>query len=153
MKLISRISFLIMSFGVLSISFAQPRTIELNRFYNGTDHLISASTDPGVGLGFRWEGIAFRIYSIPMPQSVPLYGCWWQGGTSPFVSNDRYCEGWGNPTEVLGYVLPAPQPDHIPVYRFKNPFGADHLSTVRYSEGADAGYTYETIQGYAPVYP
>jgi hypothetical protein len=66
-----------------------------------------------------------------------------------FLSPNTTCEG--NLVEgPLGYMYTSQQTNFVPLYRFysTNGTGFHHFETVTYSEGVNAGFTFEGILGY-----
>jgi hypothetical protein len=112
------------------------------RFNNGPDHFLTTQFEEGLGAGYFYEGIAFRIYSELTPQTQPLYRCNNYSTGDHFASLRLDCEG-----KVLeglyGYVGKYARPGLLEIQRFINPTATDHLETLNGSEGHAAGWTFE----------
>jgi hypothetical protein len=118
------------------------------RFYQpGTgEHFITSSRSEGSRAGYRYEGVAFRSFENP-PETEGLtevFRCYYG---KHFVSNDPNCEGTSFEGS-LGFIFSDPLEYTTPLYRFYHPGIDDHLITISFAEGENAGYQFEGILGY-----
>jgi hypothetical protein len=119
---------------------------------NTGDFFYSKSLTEGRDAGYSYQGIGFKILTASTnPGTVPLYRCV-MANVFPFhhfLSPNTTCEG--NLVEgPLGYMYTSQQTNFVPLYRFysTNGTGFHHFETVTYSEGVNAGFTFEGILGY-----
>ena len=116
------------------------------RYYNqyAGQHFMTLNYKDPRAVYWWMEGVGFYVLSANnIPGTHPIYNCNYIGGD--FVSNSSNCEGQGY-IGLLGYLYSSPVAGTFPVYRFVK--GTDHLITTSWSEGANAGYTYEFTLGW-----
>jgi hypothetical protein len=123
-----------------------PPITAIHEFFKGTDYFETASVNEGTKAGFASKGVAFKVYASQASDLVAVYRCYVSSSKDHFVSRHANCEKQtteGN----YGFIYPNPTPGHIPVYRYRNPTTGDHMANTG---AAPAGYTQESILGYAP---
>ncbi len=123
-----------------------PPITGIHEFFKGTDYFETASVNEGTKAGFASKGVAFKVYASQASDLVAVYRCYVSSSKDHFVSRHANCEK--QTTEgTYGFIYPNPTPGHIPVYRYRNPTTGDHMANTG---AAPAGYTQESILGYAP---
>jgi hypothetical protein len=81
---------------------------------------------------------------------IALYRCYNVPAADHFVSTASNCEGMAF-EGAYGYVSSYPRNGYEPIYRFYKNNISNHLTTTDYAEGANNGYAFEGILGYAPT--
>ena len=124
--------------------------VPVYRFYNGTHHFFTLSYSEGVGAGYGYEGIGFKVFKTQQNTGMyQLYRCLQQSTGDHFISVLSNCEGQ-NYEGPYGWVSSVSGSGLHALYRFYNQ-QADHLETTNYAEGANLGWSYEGILGYVPI--
>lgn len=127
------------------------RPAPLFRFFNGIDHFLTASYDEGAGARYGFEGTAFHVYSAYLDGGmVPIYRCYVVASRVHFVSRHGNCEGQ-RVEGTYGFISAYYRAGFIALHRFYHTVSGGHLTTTNYSEGINAGYSYEGVLGYVPT--
>jgi len=136
----------------------------INRYYAGGSQSVHSYrySTLGCSLG-SYEGGAFTTWvSNQAPSSRPYnVGAFREAyfliapGNRDYIitvsSSERASlkrSGWRDCTRLLGLMQKYRSVGTRALYRFYNAQATDHLFTVNYSEGVNAGYRYEGIVGY-----
>jgi Repeat of unknown function (DUF5648) len=124
------------------------------RFFGQNDHFLTLSYSEAASIGarvYRFEKTAFRVYATPQDSGmIALYRCYNVPAADHFVSTASNCEGMAF-EGAYGYVSSYPRNGYEPIYRFYKNNISNHLTTTDYAEGANNGYAFEGILGYAPT--
>lgn len=120
------------------------------RFSKGIGQLYSTSSSEGIGGGYVFEGVAFKLFSKFSEGTVALYRCYNLQQQEHFLSVAANCEG-AVVEGVLGYVGTSQMPETQPLVRCYNKQTFFHLSTVNVSECSDESFVLEGTQGYVPT--
>lgn len=119
--------------------------------FNRVDHYYNTSYSPTYGDKNNWkyESVAFAIFSQQITGTVPFYQYWngkdhyYTTGFHPGGIQGYRLDG------MLGYVYPTPVAGAVPLYQAWN--GTDHYYTTSYSPTYGEGnWKYEYISCYVP---
>lgn len=141
---------------VETITSKKPPIVQLYRYYNGKDHMISELNQsviiPTRYLGVKnyiREGAAYKIFSANNSSLAPLYRCYYKYNGVGFhsLSREKNCEGVPGVIveSIIGYIYPTQKSGTVPLYRLVNTATGDRLETLTDGEG---GYAKEKILGY-----
>ncbi|OAA58728.1 Glycoside hydrolase, family 25 [Cordyceps fumosorosea ARSEF 2679] len=143
--------------------------VELWRAYSGSagDHFYTTDyseyNNAVTRLGYSAEGVAAKIYSYQVPNSIPLYRTWSPGASDHFYTTsaperDNAVQHLGYVDEgITGYVFATDKVGGLPArlvefYRAYSPGQRDHFYTTSGPEVDNAvrnlGYTYEGVACY-----
>ena len=128
--------------GQASWSPSEPQLYDLNRYTNGTHHIVTTGwIDPSV---FKLEQTLGRLYESPQAgATLALYGCK-TGKVDSFVSLDPSCEGqWITGLDGYAYAQPPAGLTVHAIYRCST--GYDHFVS---SDPACEGSQTEELLGY-----
>jgi hypothetical protein len=118
----------------------------LYRLYNGSDHMMSLSTNEGAYQGYRVEG-SLQVFADPGRTRSTLFRCF--TGVGHFASTDVTCEGQQN-DGPLGFIEPVQtRQANRSLYRCSGRNG-DHLITADVNECYRAQYRVEFVLGFIP---
>lgn len=110
-------------------------------------YLYSASASEGAALGYRSEGIAFRVFPAAHASAAPLYRCVTGDGRGTFLSRNGGCGGQRS-DGLLGYLDQAISTRApAPLFRCSLPSGP--LYTVVGAECLRAGGSVDGMLGFA----
>lgn len=134
-----------------------PAAVSFYRFYNSSrvNHFYTANRNEGNNaVGYRYEGIACKIYRTKVSGTIALYRFYNAGAVNHFYTRNR---NEGNNAAgyryggIAGYVYPSSGANRIPLYRYYNSSRVNHFYTTNRNEGNNAaGYRYAGIAGYVP---
>lgn len=115
------------------------------RFSQNLKHFYTVRFSEGFDAGFTKEGTGFKLYRSAATDRYPLYRC--RSGNDYFISVSSTCEGVTFEHQI-GFASNIQTTANQPLYRFS--LNNDHLITLSYAEGVNAGYAYESMLGYVP---
>ncbi|UBD70596.1 MACPF domain-containing protein [Bacteroides sp. BFG-257] len=119
--------------------------------WNGKDHYYNTNYSPTYGAKNDWkyEYVAFCIFSKPVQGTVPFYQYW--NGKDHYYTVGYHPGGYQgyNFEGVLGYVYDRPTDGALPLYQAWN--GRDHYYNTNYSPTYGEGeWKCEYIECYVP---
>jgi YD repeat-containing protein len=122
--------------------------------HNWAQHLMVRTTqEMAPYTDWIYEGIGFYLYPIAIDaNTVALHHCYIGGTSDHFVTSDAGCVGYTY-IGFLGYISTIERPGTVPIYEFYHYGQGGHMTTTGFAEGANNGFTYLGLQGYAYLGP
>lgn len=126
----------------------------IHRLYNpawsGGDHLYSHDPAEGRSAGYALETQNFfYVTSVSGPGYASLWRC--NVGNHHYLSRDRYCEAGVSAEAEMGLIATSQIAGTVPLYRLRNPWNGDRLSTTHLGERQNllnGGWINEGITAY-----